>query len=60
MQVGIVTSSQFNNLTKDDELLLNEIRKRGIKICTCVWNDSKIIWSSISLLIIRSPWYVIF
>lgn len=56
MQVGVITCLQFATLTKDDEILKNELLKRGIVVTCVVWNDNKVVWSSFSLIIIRSPW----
>lgn len=57
MQIGLVTCSQFPTLTHDDALLLNELRARGVNVGIVIWNDEKVEWENIELVVIRTPWY---
>jgi hypothetical protein len=56
-KIGLVTSQQFPSLTKDDELLLIELRAHGMHVEPLIWTDPHVDWASLQLVVVRSPWY---
>lgn len=53
--VGLVTCSYFPDLTDDDRLLIEPLRRRGIEAGPILW-DAEDGWDRFDALVIRSPW----
>jgi glutathione synthase/RimK-type ligase-like ATP-grasp enzyme len=53
-RIALATSSKYPNLTDDDRLLLEPLRKRAIEPVPEIWNQSN--WPRYDAVIIRSCW----
>ncbi len=56
VDVALVTSDQFPQLTDDDRLLLDALRAHGLNAQPTVWDDPAIDWSQPAICVLRSTW----
>lgn len=54
--IGLVTCAQFPGLSKDDDVLRQELESQGLKTAAVVWDDPAVDWGAYSGLLIRSTW----
>ena len=56
MQIAFVTYSKLPDLTADDRLAAEELRRRGAEVEAVIWNDPGVRWSMYDRVVIRSCW----
>jgi hypothetical protein len=56
MSIALVTWAGLPNLSEDDRLLQEEMRRRGIEARAAVWDDPSVDWASFDEVILRSTW----
>jgi glutathione synthase/RimK-type ligase-like ATP-grasp enzyme len=56
MLIAFVTYSQAPDLTADDRLAAEELRRRGVEVEAVIWNDPGVLWSRYDRVVIRSCW----
>jgi glutathione synthase/RimK-type ligase-like ATP-grasp enzyme len=56
MRIAFVTCTQYPNLTADDRLAADELRRRDATVDPVIWTDSKVDWSAFDVIILRSMW----
>lgn len=56
MDVALATCAEFPGLSPDDQPLLEELRRRGLKSEPVVWNAPGFDWSQPKLCILRNTW----
>ena len=54
--IFIAVSKEYEILRKDDELLVNSLEKRGLKVKVVVWDDELVNWSETNAVLITSTW----
>ncbi len=54
--VGLATWSGLPDLHPDDRLLLDELRRRGVRAEPAVWSDPSVEWDRFDGVILRSTW----
>ena len=55
-KIGLATCIKVPDLTADDQLLLNELRRRGVDARAVVWDDPAVSWATFDSIMIRSCW----
>ena len=56
MLIAFVTYSKLPDLTADDRLAAEELRRRGAEVEAVIWNDPGVLWSRYDRVVIRSCW----
>ena len=56
MDVALATCAEFPALSPDDQPLLEELRRRGLKAEPVVWNAPGFDWSQPKVCVLRSTW----
>lgn len=56
MNVALVTSETFPDLTDDDAQLASRLRAKGARVSPEVWTNPSVDWSSFDCAVIRSTW----
>jgi len=56
MKIAFVTHAGLPELSADDRLAVEELRRRGARVEPAVWNDSQVRWSAYDRVVIRSCW----
>lgn len=56
VDVALVTSAEFPQLTDDDRLLLDALQMRGFNAQPAVWDDPAVDWSQTRICVLRSTW----
>jgi glutathione synthase/RimK-type ligase-like ATP-grasp enzyme len=56
LKIGLATCSRVPDLTADDRLLQDELRRRGAEARPVVWDDASIAWGALDRVVIRSCW----
>ena len=56
MRVAFVTYSNLPNLSEDDRLAVEELRRRGAGVEPVVWDDPQARWERYDRVVIRSCW----
>lgn len=56
MRVALVTFDRLPQLSEDDQRLIPEFARLGLKAEPAVWSDPTIEWSKFDTVILRSPW----
>lgn len=56
MNIALVTCADTAELVKDDLVLLDELRARGISAAPLVWDDPAVDWSQVTLAVLRETW----
>jgi glutathione synthase/RimK-type ligase-like ATP-grasp enzyme len=56
MLIAFVTYSRLPDLTADDRLAAEELRRRGAEVEAVIWNDPGVLWSRYDRVVIRSCW----
>jgi glutathione synthase/RimK-type ligase-like ATP-grasp enzyme len=56
MLIAFVTYSAAPDLTADDRLAAEELRRRGAEVEAVIWNDPGVLWSRYDRVVIRSCW----
>ena len=54
--VYLVTYSELPRLAEDDRLLLDELRRLGLRGEPAVWDDVQVDWSAARAAVVRSTW----
>lgn len=52
----LVTCDLVPELDSDDQLLLRELKKRGLSVSVGSWSDPRVDWSASRLCVLRSTW----
>jgi hypothetical protein len=55
-KIGLATCAEVPDLTADDRLLLDELRRRGADARAVVWDDPAVSWTTFDSVMIRSCW----
>ena len=55
-QLAIATSAQIPGIHEDDVHLAESLRRLGVELTVCVWNDPDVDWSSFDAVLIRTTW----
>ncbi|HET7042692.1 MAG TPA: hypothetical protein VFI13_11755 [Gemmatimonadales bacterium] len=55
-RIAFATSRALKELTDDDRLAAEALRRRGVAVVPAVWNDPKVDWAAFDRVIVRSPW----
>jgi glutathione synthase/RimK-type ligase-like ATP-grasp enzyme len=55
-RIAFATHDGFPNLTDDDRLAVEALKKHSIKVDSALWDDPAVNWSKYSAVIIRSCW----
>lgn len=53
---AIATSADYANLTPEESLLLDALRRRSIAPETVIWSDAGVDWASFDAILIRTTW----
>ncbi len=56
MKIGLATCARLPELTDDDRLLLDALRRRGADAAPVVWDDPSAAWAAFDAVAIRSCW----
>lgn len=56
LRAAFVTYSGLPNLSEDDRLAVEELRRRGAEVEPAVWDDPQVPWSRYDRVVIRSCW----
>jgi hypothetical protein len=56
MRIGLATFAALPELTADDQLLAEELRRRGARVEALVWDDPAVRWADLDVLVLRSCW----
>jgi glutathione synthase/RimK-type ligase-like ATP-grasp enzyme len=57
MKIALVTcDGLLPDGDPDDQLLVHALRRRGVEVDICSWNDQTITWKSYDLAVLRSTW----
>jgi glutathione synthase/RimK-type ligase-like ATP-grasp enzyme len=56
LTVGLVTCGAVPELTRDDQILVAELARRGIAAVTLLWDDRTVAWERFDALVLRSCW----
>ena len=54
--IGLATCARVPDLTADDHLLLDELRRRGVDTRAVIWDDPSVPWATFESVMIRSCW----
>lgn len=54
--VYLVTYSELPGLADDDRLLLDELRRLGLRAVPAVWDDPAVDWAAARVAVVRSTW----
>ncbi|GLQ90769.1 ATP-grasp domain-containing protein [Dyella flagellata] len=55
-RLAIATSSIIPGIHPDDVHLAASLRRLGIEVTACVWNDPAVVWSQYDAVLMRSTW----
>lgn len=55
-KVAFATSDEFPNLTDDDRLAADALRRQGLVVEPVLWDNKYLDWSAYSTVIVRSCW----
>jgi glutathione synthase/RimK-type ligase-like ATP-grasp enzyme len=56
LKIALATSAAVPELTPDDRLLLDELRRRGAQARAEVWDDAGVSWAAYDAVVVRSCW----
>ena len=56
MRIGLATCTKVPDLTADDQLLREELLRRGVDARAVVWDDPAVPWASFDSVVLRSCW----
>ena len=56
LKVALATYAKLPDLSEDDGLLREELRRRGVDARPVVWNDPGVAWAAFDRVVIRSAW----
>jgi glutathione synthase/RimK-type ligase-like ATP-grasp enzyme len=56
LRIAFVTYAELPDLSADDRLAVEELRRRGAEVETAVWDDPGVRWFSYDRVVIRSCW----
>jgi hypothetical protein len=55
-KVALVTTGDHPELTADDSLLVQPLKRLGAKVNVCAWDDTDVPWNDFDSIVLRSPW----
>lgn len=55
-RVAIATCRRFASLAKEDLLVIDALRRRGIEAVHAAWDDPEVDWPAFDLVVVRSVW----
>jgi glutathione synthase/RimK-type ligase-like ATP-grasp enzyme len=55
-RIAMVTFERLPGLSPDDQLLVQELVRRGLAVEAAVWSDGSVDWAKFSSIVIRSCW----
>lgn len=56
MRIGLATCARVPDLSADDQLLREELLRRGVYARAVVWNDPAVPWVAFDSVVLRSCW----
>lgn len=55
-RVALVTCAELPELEADDRLVIEPLRRLGIRAEPAIWDDPAVDWAAYDLTVLRSPW----
>lgn len=56
MRLGLLTHRGLPELDPDDQILQQELLQRSYEAIPVAWDEPRVTWSELDLLLVRSPW----